>query len=163
MDQDNLNLGADDSLAPNPHLEDVDLETQRHWEEEYYTWESVEEHELTLGEKLADKVAEFGGSWTFIGAFSGFVAGWIIFNTCVFKLDGYPFILLNLMLSLVAALQAPVIMMSQRRQEDRDRARAKLDFELSRKAELEIKELKRQNAQLIKLCETMARDMKGRR
>jgi Predicted membrane protein len=98
----------------------------------------------SVGERVADKVAEFGGSWTFIISFILFLIVWIAAN--IFWLnnkgfDPYPFILLNLILSCVAALQAPVIMMSQNRQEDKDRERARNDYMVNLKAELEIREL----------------------
>jgi uncharacterized membrane protein len=99
---------------------------------------------ITLGQKIADKVATFGGSWTFILSFLGFIFLWISIN--VFWLinkgfDPYPFILLNLILSCVASLQAPVIMMSQNRQEEKDRDRAKKDYMINLKSELEIRTL----------------------
>ena len=99
---------------------------------------------ITFGERLSDKIADFGGSWTFIIAFLSFILLWIVLNVVWFLnsgFDPYPFILLNLILSCIAALQAPVIMMSQNRQEDRDRERAKNDYEINMKAEKEIKEL----------------------
>lgn len=99
---------------------------------------------VSVGDRVADKVAEFGGSWTFIISFVLFLIVWIAAN--IFWLnnkgfDPYPFILLNLILSCVAALQAPVIMMSQNRQEDKDRERARNDYMVNLKAELEIREL----------------------
>lgn len=99
---------------------------------------------LTFGQKIADKVATFGGSWTFIILFLLFILVWIAVN--VFWLasravDPYPFILLNLLLSCLAALQAPVIMMSQNRQEDKDRDRAKKDYMVNLKSEIEIRGL----------------------
>lgn len=96
----------------------------------------------TFGERLADKIAEFGGSWTFIISFGLFITGWISINVWLFLnkgFDPYPFILLNLILSCLAALQAPVIMMSQNRQEQKDRERAKNDYEINLRAELEIR------------------------
>lgn len=96
---------------------------------------------LTFGEKMSDKLAEFGGSWGFLISFSGFLLFWIVLNSVFLyqnPLDPYPFILLNLMLSCLAAVQAPIIMMSQRRQEARDRFRAQSDFKVNLKAELEI-------------------------
>jgi uncharacterized membrane protein/uncharacterized membrane protein YeaQ/YmgE (transglycosylase-associated protein family) len=97
------------------------------------------EEGLTVGQRLADRVATFGGSWTFIGLFMLFLIGWMIFNTEVrTPYDPYPFILLNLVLSLLAALQAPVIMMSQNRQAAKDRLEARLDYEVNLRAELEI-------------------------
>ncbi len=97
---------------------------------------------LTLGQRVADKVADFGGSWTFIISFVVFLLVWIFINAFVFfnkGFDPYPFILLNLILSCVAALQAPVIMMSQNRQEEKDRSRAKNDYMVNLKSELEIR------------------------
>ncbi len=99
------------------------------------------EKELTFGERLSDKVAAFGGSWAFILTFLGLMALWITLNVTTTRIDPFPFILLNLMLSCVAALQAPVIMMSQNRQEDKDRIRAQHDYEVNLKAELEIRKL----------------------
>jgi uncharacterized membrane protein len=100
--------------------------------------------ELTFGERLSDRIASFGGSWTFIMIFGAVLFIWIIINTVVLAMrpfDPYPFILMNLMLSCVAALQAPVIMMSQNRTEARDRARAENDYKVNLKAELEIRHL----------------------
>jgi len=98
----------------------------------------------TFGQKIADKVAEFGGSWTFILSFLFFLIIWIIVNAFLLLnkgFDPYPFILLNLILSCIAALQAPVIMMSQNRQEEKDRERAKNDYMINLKSELEIRML----------------------
>jgi len=99
---------------------------------------------LTTGQRIADKVASFGGSWTFIISFGFFIFIWISINIywLVNKgFDPYPFILLNLILSCLAALQAPVIMMSQNRQEEKDRDRAKKDYMINLKSELEIRTL----------------------
>jgi uncharacterized membrane protein len=102
------------------------------------------ERELTFGERLADKVAELGGSWSFITGFSTVVVVWIVINS-VFLLrhpfDPYPYILLNLVLSCLAAIQAPVIMMSQNRQDAKDRLRSEYDYKVNLKAELEIRHL----------------------
>lgn len=98
----------------------------------------------TFGQRVADKVADFGGSWTFIISFIVFLLLWIAINAFVFLnkgFDPYPFILLNLILSCLAALQAPVIMMSQNRQEEKDRDRAKKDYMINLKAELDLKSL----------------------
>ena len=98
----------------------------------------------TFGERLADKIASFGGSWSFLICFAIFLAIWIIVNTVVMvshPADPYPFILLNLILSCIAAIQAPVIMMSQNRQEAKDRLRSQNDYQISLKAELEIQHL----------------------
>ena len=94
------------------------------------------------GQIVADKVAAFGGSWTFIISFFIFISIWIGSNVFIFthkEFDPYPFILLNLILSCIAALQAPVIMMSQNRQEEKDRERAKKDYMINLKSELEIR------------------------
>jgi len=98
----------------------------------------------TFGEQLADRIASFGGSWTFLILFGVFLAGWILANSLVLywrPVDPYPFILLNLVLSCLAAIQAPVIMMSQNRQEAKDRLRSEHDYQVNLKAELEIRHL----------------------
>lgn len=104
--------------------------------------EADEAKTLPLGERVADRVAEFGGSWRFIGCFMAVLLGWMAYNTIVLMdggFDPYPYILLNLVLSCLAALQAPVIMMSQRRTESRDRARARNDYLVNLKAELSVR------------------------
>jgi uncharacterized membrane protein len=93
---------------------------------------------MSVGERLADRVATFGGSWKFIGIFVGFMVIWMTINSRAASADPYPFILLNLMLSCLAALQAPVIMMSQNRQGAKDRLDAQHDYEVNLKAEMEI-------------------------
>ena len=96
----------------------------------------------TLGQRVADHVASFGGSWTFIISFMAFLLLWIAVNAFILLnkgFDPYPFILLNLILSCLAALQAPVIMMSQNRQEEKDRERAKKDYMINLKSEVEIR------------------------
>lgn len=98
---------------------------------------------LTLGQRVADRVASFGGSWTFIIIFGAVLLGWIALNSLILArsdeaFDPYPYILLNLMLSMLAALQAPIIMMSQNRQAQKDRLDAAHDYEVNLKAELEI-------------------------
>lgn len=100
----------------------------------------------TFGQRVADRVASFGGSWTFILSFLFFLLAWIITNAYFLLnkgFDPYPFILLNLILSCIAALQAPIIMMSQNRQEEKDRERAKKDFQVNLKAEQEIRILQK--------------------
>ena len=119
--------------------------------------ESLERHETlaedierewaghrTIGEAMADAVASFGGSWTFIIVFFGILATWMAVNVVLGEekaFDVYPFILLNLVLSCLAAIQAPIIMMSQKRQESKDRLRSENDFRVNLKAELEIRHL----------------------
>lgn len=101
------------------------------------------EEGLTFAQKLSDKLAAFGGSWSFILLFFLCILIWILTNLFILhsSFDPYPFILLNLLLSCIAAVQAPIIMMSQNRQEDRDRLRAKNDYKVNLKAELEIRQL----------------------
>ena len=106
--------------------------------------EDEDDENSTFGERLSDKIAAFGGSWTFILSFGAFMASWIILNVLFLankSFDPYPFILLNLILSCLAAMQAPIIMMSQNRQEIRDRRRAASDYKVNLKAELEIRHL----------------------
>jgi uncharacterized membrane protein len=119
--------------------------------------QSLEKHELiatnvdaefeqkwTFGETLADRIASFGGSWRFLIIFAAFLLLWIGMNSLVLfwhPVDPYPFILLNLLLSCLAAIQAPIIMMSQNRQEAKDRLRAQHDYQVNLKAELEIRQL----------------------
>jgi uncharacterized membrane protein len=99
---------------------------------------------ISQGQKLSDKVARFGGSWKFIILFGIILAIWIIFNVTMIRskeFDPYPFILMNLLLSCIAALQAPVIMMSQNRQEEKDRMRSENDYLINLKAEIGIRSL----------------------
>lgn len=95
----------------------------------------------TTGQRLADAIARIGGSWNFIIGFMVFLVAWVIVNTVVLttgSLDPYPFIFLNLILSMIAAIQAPIIMMSQNRQAERDRFMAAKDYEINLKAEIEV-------------------------
>ncbi len=108
---------------------DPDAEFERRW---------------SFGERLADKIAAFGGSWKFLISFGGFLLVWIAMNSFVLlarPFDPYPYIFLNLILSCLAAIQAPVIMMSQNRQEAKDRIRSQHDYQVNLKAELEIRHL----------------------
>lgn len=107
----------------------VDMESEKTW---------------TLGERLSDKLADFAGSWSFLIGFGLFMAAWIIMNSLVLywhPVDPFPYILLNLLLSCLAAIQAPIIMMSQQRQEAKDRLRSQHDYQINLKAELEIRHL----------------------
>lgn len=102
------------------------------------------DRDLTFGEKLADKVAQFGGSWKFITSFLAILILWMIFNSFILYngvFDPYPYILLNLVLSCLAAIQAPIILMSQNRQAEKDHLRANEDYCTNLKAELEIQQL----------------------
>lgn len=125
-------------------LEAIDLDVIRAINSNSLLSENLEptiDSKLTLGNKLSDKIAEFGGSWTFIICFFSFLMIWMAINVWIMTknpFDPYPFILLNLILSCVAAIQAPIIMMSQNRQEKKDRQRAEQDYKVNLKAELEI-------------------------
>ena len=113
------------------------------------------EERATIGQRIADRVASFGGSWTFIMIYVGFLAAWMMLNTFVLvhygrgeggaQFDPYPYILLNLMLSMTAALQAPIIMMSQNRAAEKDRLAAEQDFKVNLKSELMLEELMRKS------------------
>jgi uncharacterized membrane protein len=119
-----VSLQEHDILAKN-----VDAEFEQRW---------------TFGERLADRIAAFGGSWTFLICFGVFLGVWIGMNSLVLlwrPMDPYPYILLNLVLSCLAAIQAPIIMMSQNRQESKDRLRSQHDYQVNLKAELEIRHL----------------------
>jgi len=114
----------------------------------------------TFGERIADQVAEFGGSWTFIGLFIATLVAWIALNSWILverAFDPYPYILLNLLLSCLASLQAPVILMSQNRQAKRDRERAEDDYEVNLQAEVEIKALHEKLDQLAAQIEPFFR------
>jgi uncharacterized membrane protein len=123
---------------------------------------------LSAGQKLSDKVALFGGSWKFIVIFGIILSAWIFLNVTVAKktaFDPYPFILMNLILSCIAALQAPIIMMSQNRKENIDRKRAENDYLINLKAEIEIRNLHQKinllmEEQLQKLLETQSIEIK---
>jgi len=113
--------------------------------------EVVHQEQLTFGQRVSDRLSDVAGSWTFIGFFALFLVLWIGINSVQLLLrpfDHYPYILLNLMLSCLAAIQAPVILMSQNRQEARDRIRAEHDYEVNLKAELEIEQLRQRLDQL---------------
>ena len=102
-----------------------------------------EKEKYTLGQRAADKIAKFAGSWAFIFSFTGVLILWMVINTMLATkaFDPYPFILLNLVLSCVAAIQAPLIMMSQNRQEEKDRHRAENDYKVNLKTEIMIEDI----------------------
>jgi uncharacterized membrane protein len=131
---------------------------------------------LTIGQRIADKVASFGGSWTFIIIYVAFLVAWMAFNTFVLvrygrgengaQFDPYPYILLNLMLSMTAALQAPIIMMSQNRAAEKDRLAAEQDFKVNLKSELMLEELMRKGRgrdNQIGQIATMVKEISGRK
>ena len=123
----------------------IDLDVMQAIRDNSILSENIQEgpdSQISRGEKLADKIAFFGGSWTFIILFFSFLLLWIRVNVWLLTtkaFDPYPFILLNLILSCLAAIQAPIIMMSQNRQEQKDRQRSEHDYKINLKAELEIK------------------------
>ena len=133
------------------------------------------EERATIGQRIADRVASFGGSWTFIMIYVGFLLGWIALNTFVLvhygrgasgaQFDPYPYILLNLMLSMTAALQAPIIMMSQNRAAEKDRLAAEQDFQVNLKSELMLEELMRKSRgrddQIEKIAAAVIRTERG--
>ena len=111
------------------------------------------DQKLTFGERLADRIAHFGGSWSFIVIFVGVLLLWVAANSVILiwrPFDPYPFILLNLVLSGLAVIQAPIIMMSQNRQEAKDRFRSEHDYSINLKAELEIRHLHEKIDHLLK-------------
>ncbi len=123
---------------------------------------------LTRGQRLSDRVARFGGSWSFIISFFLILIGWIVYNSIVLSdraFDPYPFILMNLILSCIAAIQAPIIMMSQNRQEEKDRQRSENDYMINLKSEIQIRALHQKidllmQEQFKKLMETQAAQIK---
>ena len=121
-DEEVLNLLADSKISVSPESE---------------------KKKYTLGQRAADVIAKFAGSWAFIFSFTGVLVLWMIVNTLLAAkaFDPYPFILLNLVLSCVAAIQAPLIMMSQNRQEEKDRRRAENDYKVNLKTEIMIEDL----------------------
>jgi CRP/FNR family cyclic AMP-dependent transcriptional regulator len=126
----------------------------------------VMEQKATVGQRIADKVAAFGGSWTFILIYIFFLLSWMLFNSFVLirfrsDFDPYPYILLNLMLSMTAALQAPIIMMSQNRAADKDRLAAEQDFKVNLKSELLLEELMRRTKVREAQMQEIADDIKS--
>ncbi len=140
--------------ADRGELSVLDQEVMKKWREFLSRDINAEfEQRLTFGQRLSDKIAEFGGSWRFIIIFFSVLAGWIALNAWVLlrqPFDPYPFILLNLVLSCLAAIQAPIIMMSQNRQEAKDRLRSENDYRINLKAELEIRNLHEKMDHLLK-------------
>ncbi len=129
--------------------------------------DKLEESKMTFGDKIADKISEIAGSWGFIFLFVFFLLGWIILNTIVLsgkdQIDPYPFILLNLVLSCIAALQAPIIMMSQNRQAQKDSLRNQNDYRTDLKSELileslhdDLEKLSKNQRKILKLLEEVS-------
>lgn len=129
------------------HLEKLDAIVKKTIDDEQliiYNLSHPPSENLTDGQLISDKVAFFGGSWKFIISFFALLIIWIVFNILsigVYKFDPYPFILMNLILSCIAALQAPIIMMSQNRQAEKDRQRSENDYLINLKAEMQIRSL----------------------
>ncbi|MBQ3009176.1 MAG: DUF1003 domain-containing protein, partial [Oscillospiraceae bacterium] len=111
--------------------------------EESTLYNIYEDEKSTVGQKAADTLARFAGSWAFVISFAAFLAGWIVINKWILNkpFDPYPFILLNLILSCISALQAPLIMMSQNRQEEKDRKRSEGDYKINLKSEIIIEDM----------------------
>ena len=111
--------------------------------EESTLYNIYEDDQISFGQRAADILARFAGSWSFVLSFGAFLCGWIIINVWVLKqpFDPYPFILLNLLLSCLSALQAPLIMMSQNRQEEKDRKRSEGDYKINLKSEIIIEDM----------------------
>ena len=134
-------------LSEKGELSSLDKEVLESLEKHEIISESVDDsnQEWSFGEKMADNIASFGGSWKFLISFSIFLFAWVALNTFILILhkpfDPYPFIFLNLLLSCLAAIQVPVIMMSQNRQEAKDRMRSQYGYKVNLKAELEIRQI----------------------
>ena len=142
--RDYVKCALEDEIGELTTLDHEVIESLRQHEVLSENLEKQFERKLTFGEHLSDRIAEFGGSWKFIITFGGVIVVWVVLNAVLLlnrAFDPYPFILLNLILSCLAALQAPVIMMSQNRAEARDRLRAENDYKVNLKAELEIRHL----------------------
>jgi uncharacterized membrane protein len=131
--------------AEKGQLSDLDIEVVNSIKDKELLTKNINDEfnkDLTFGERVSDAIAEFGGSWKFIISFGVLIILWIVINASALlseSFDPYPFILLNLLLSCLAALQAPIIMMSQNRQEAKDRMRAEHDYQVNLKAEMEIR------------------------
>ena len=124
--------------------------------------ESPATEKYTLGQRAADAIAKFAGSWAFIFAFTGVLILWMVVNTILASnaFDPYPFILLNLVLSCVAAIQAPLIMMSQNRQEEKDRRRAENDYKVNLKTEIMIEDLHDKMNEILARQESILKRLK---
>ncbi len=155
----------------NDHLKKMNEIVVQSLEQEKLLLQNISQpqgEQLSLGQRLADRVARFGGSWKFITCFAVVLFIWIIINLILTgrsRFDPYPFILLNLLLSCLAAIQAPVIMMSQNRQEEKDRKRNENDYLINLKAEIEIRTLHQKmdllmQEQFKKLIESQAEQIR---
>jgi uncharacterized membrane protein len=144
LDKERVSFVLERLQAERGELSEVEADIAQKAAQHAFVAESIEEdfaRRATTGQRLADRVARIGGSWPFVGGFFLFLAGWMVWNTWILRagaFDPYPYILLNLLLSCVAAVQAPIIMMSQNRLAARDRAQADQDFRTNLKAEIEI-------------------------
>lgn len=123
-----------------------------------------EREKYTLGQRAADSIAKFAGSWAFIFSFTGVLIFWMVINTVLAAkaFDPYPFILLNLVLSCVAAIQAPLIMMSQNRQEEKDRRRAENDYKVNLKTEIMIEDLYNKVTAILAKQSALEKELKSK-
>ncbi|HQU57005.1 MAG: DUF1003 domain-containing protein [Chitinophagaceae bacterium] len=156
--------------AQNSHVKELQEIVKKTIEEENLIVQNLRnpaKEMLTRGQRVSDKVARFGGSWLFIISFLIILTVWIVYNVTVPKgkeFDPYPFILMNLILSCIAALQAPIIMMSQNRQEEKDRKRNENDYMINLKSELEVNALNQKidlllQKQIKELVDSQARQL----
>ncbi len=156
--------------AQNSHVKELQEIVKKTIEEENLIVQNLRnpaKEMLTRGQRVSDKVARFGGSWLFIISFLIILTVWIVYNVSVPKgkeFDPYPFILMNLILSCIAALQAPIIMMSQNRQEEKDRKRNENDYMINLKSELEVNALNQKidlllQKQIKELVDSQARQL----
>ncbi len=132
---------------------------------EFKELQNLQDDKLTFGQKVADAMTNFGGSWSFIIVLAGCLVLWILLNTCfiVFKVwDPYPFILLNLSLSFLAAFQAPIILMSQNREEQRSKIKAEEDFIINRLAEMEVADMQNDLEIIKKDLKFLKKALKGK-
>jgi len=138
--------------------EEIERKIARELKEEKVLERLLRVRRRTLGQRAADKLTSFCGSWTFIFLLSVYMAVWIIANTVgfLYHWDPWPFIILNLTLSCLAAVQAPIILMSQNREAERDRIRAEHDYRVNRRAELEIEDIQRD----LEIIKQMIRELK---
>ncbi len=145
MENDNQRIDFIKSILSDQQSEIEDEETLHQLLQEYLSKDTTKEREkhITFGQKSADNLAKFAGSWTFIIIFFAILVTWILTNAILLSkpFDVYPFILLNLILSCLAAIQAPVIMMSQNRQEQKDRMRSVNDYKVNLKSEIIIEDV----------------------
>jgi uncharacterized membrane protein len=145
------------------HLSETQRRAIMHIAQKRHVSRNASQHydeEMTFGQRLSDNVAKWGGSWFFVSGFGIFLVAWALLNSWLLtsdaRFDPYPYIFLNLILSMIAAIQAPIIMMSQNRQAAKDRIEAQLDYEVNLKAELEIMALHDKHDRMHAILEQIA-------